>query len=347
MPRADKNDASSTPSFFGPLADIVRGELDRPVATRVNPWRILGALAFFFFCVQIVTGLLLMVYYQPSADGAHYSMQIIVDEIRFGWLVRALHWWSSDLLLITAFLHLIRTYFARAYHAPAQVSWMSGVLVLVVLLAFGFTGTLLPWDQFAYWSVDSSRQTIAAIPWLGGLLLNLFWGGWDLGQEVLLRFYAVHVGILPVIAMVLLGAHLLAVWQTNINGPALSPTLSRAHPRVAADVLLTVLMVFMLTLGVLVSLATLYPPPLLGPADPLAPLAGVQPRWYLLPARPLLRSLSGTTAAVAVFMLFLLTLFVPFIDRGIDSSTRRVVRWLLGLATVAAWIFFAVRQYLS
>jgi cytochrome b6 len=347
MPHADRNDGPSSASLLDPLTRLVRAELDRAVVTAAQPLRVIGALALFFFAVLLVTGLLLMMYYQPSVEGAHYSMGVIIDEVRFGWLVRALHAWSSDLILLFALLHLVSVFFARGYAGPAQLTWVTGVLLVVLLLAFGFTGTLLPWDQYAYWEIDAARQTIAAIPVLGGLLLTLFWGGWDLGHEVLLRFYAVHVGILPTVAMVLLGFHLVIVYRTHTTR---STAAAGAQPRAArtvADVLLLLLPVVWLTFGVALTLATLYPPPLFEPANPLAPLAGVQPRWYLLPARYLMRSLSGTSASLVVVALFVLTLLVPVIDRGPATRIRTAARWVVGVGYLVAWIFFALRQYLA
>jgi quinol-cytochrome oxidoreductase complex cytochrome b subunit len=307
----------------------------------VRHW--LGALTLLFFCLQVITGILLLVYYRPSTDGAYQSIAIIVDEVRVGWLIRSLHYWSAALLILCSLLHLVQVYFARAYLPPRRASWAAGILLLVAILAFGFTGTLLPWDQYAYWSIDSSRQTIAGIPVVGDLLLNLFWGGWELGEEVLLRFYAFHVGILPWVALACLSVHLVLVWRAGFQGSQPSSVA-----RVLAGVAPNLLIVVLLTFGILVSLAIVLPPELLAPADALSPLPDVQPRWYFLPARQLLRHLSGATAALVVIALFVLLLSVPLIDRR-PTETRRgvLIRWILGLSAVVAWMLMAVRQYLS
>lgn len=328
--------------MLSPLTAPLRRALDTPAAGRLGWRHLFGGLALFFFALQIGTGVLLLVYYRPSADAAYHSIGVITDEVTFGWLVRSLHAWGSDLLILCGLLELLRVYFARAYRAPRRLAWASGILLLVVLLTFGFTGSLLPWDQFAYWSVDAAKDTIAAIPIVGSGLLNVFWGGWDLGQEVLLRFYAFHVGILPWIALCCLATYVVLLWRVRA-----APAASLAHATIA-DVVLDLMMIGLLVGGVLLSVAVVCPPSLLAPADPLAPLPHVQPRWYLLPARWLLRHLPGPVAAAVVVTLFLLLMAVPLIDRKpIESPTGAAIRWLLGIIIVAAWALMAVMQYLS
>lgn len=291
--------------------------------------------------VQILTGVLLVVYYRPSVSAAYYSVTIVNDEVRLGWIMRSLHAWSGNLLILFALLHLARTYVTRAYHSRT-LAWVTGNLSLVVLLGFGFTGTLLPWDQHAYWSLEGSRQTIAAIPLIGGTLLSLFWGGWELGEEVLLRFYAFHVGVLPWIGAVLLSVHGVAVWRGGF-GAALRPRLTMTD---TFPVLAAVCSLF--ALGGLVSLALLFPAQLLGPADPIVPLADAPPQWYLLPARQLLRHLPHAIASLTVVALFVLVIAVPWLDRAEQPSRRaQVVRWLGGGAAVLGWLGLLIAQLMG
>jgi quinol-cytochrome oxidoreductase complex cytochrome b subunit len=291
--------------------------------------------------VQILTGVLLVVYYRPSVTAAYYSVTIINDEVRLGWVMRSLHAWSGNLLILFTLLHLVRTYVTRAYHSRA-LAWVTGNLSLVVLLGFGFTGTLLPWDQHAYWSLDGSRQTIAAIPLIGGTLLSLFWGGWELGEEVLLRFYAFHVGVLPWIGAVLLSVHAVAVWRGGF-GVALRPrlTMTDTFPVLAA-------VCGLFALGGLVSLALLFPAQLLGPADPITPLADAPPQWYLLPARQLLRHLPHGAASLTVVVLFILVITVPWLDRAEHPSRgAQIIRWLGGSAAVIGWLGLLIAQLMG
>ena len=307
---------------------------------------VFGVLALFFLCIEVLTGVLLLVYYRPSAAAAYTSTAMIMDSVRLGWMVRGIHWWSGDFLILCSLLHLIRVYFSRAYAAAPRWTWVTGIFLLILALAFSFTGTLLPWDQYAYWEVDASRQTIAAVPLFGNVLLNVFWGGWELGEEVLLRFFAVHVGILPWIALIFIGVHFVLVWRTA----AQRSVIEAVEVRSAAanlDTGLGFAIAALLVLGGLVSLAVLAAPPLGVPADPLLAVA-VQPRWYFLPARWLLRHMSGGMGAVTVGGLFVVLLAVPFIDRGtVESSRGKTVRWVLGGVVVGGWILLALRQYFA
>jgi quinol-cytochrome oxidoreductase complex cytochrome b subunit len=310
-------------------------------ASVADPTRWLGALAVLSLAVQILTGILLVVYYRPSVGAAYHSVTVINDEVRLGWVMRSLHTWSGSLLILFSLLHLLRTYLARAYYMHA-LTWVTGILTLIVLLAFGFTGTLLPWDQHAYWSLDASRETIAAIPFIGSTLLNFFWGGWELGEEVLLRFYALHVGVLPWIGAILLSIHLVAAWRGGLSA-VLRDRL------VASDTFAVESVVFgLLAVGGLVSLALLFPPPLLGPADPVTPIPDAAPQWYFLPARQLLRYLPHLGASLTVLGLFALLIAVPWLDRAeTPSRYAQVVRWLVGSAAVVAWLALLVRQIMS
>lgn len=316
-------------------------ELPRSVRGRLTPLHLIGGLALVFLLLQIATGVLLLAYYRPTPEEAHFSIALINDEVRFGWLVRGLHYWGGDLLLACAFLHLIRAYFAHAYETPRQLTWVSGILLVVILIGFGLTGTLLPWDRYAYGAVDAARVSIQGIPYVGGFLLALLWGGWEIGREVLLRFYVLHTGILPWVAAALLCAHLALVWRLGVKGEDAG---ARPPSTPVAEVLLGLFITALFAIGVAMSLAVLRPPLLLETADPVASLAEVAPRWYLRPARTLLRGLSPGVAAATVFALFLLATLLPFLDgRPIRSTWRRVVRWALGALVLAALLWLALQ----
>jgi quinol-cytochrome oxidoreductase complex cytochrome b subunit len=316
---------------------------ERRASLGVETFSGLGGAVLFFFCVQVLTGIPLLIYYRPSAEAAFASLGIIMDEVRLGWLVRSVHFWSANLLILCGLLHLINVYFRRTYVAPRRTAWVTGILLFVVILGFGLTGTLLPWDQYAYWEIDAARETIVSIPFVGGTLLGLFWGGWEIGQEVLLRFYAFHVGILPWLALAWLSLHVVVVWRARQAEAPMVPRLV-ASPVAVLDRFIALVLIS----GGLLTLAILFPPELAAPADPMVPLVHVQPRWYLLPARQLLRHLSGGVASLVILGLFALVLSVPFIDRSVrPSRAGRAMRWVLGIAAVAAWILLAVRQYRS
>jgi quinol-cytochrome oxidoreductase complex cytochrome b subunit len=347
MSHVQKNERYNGTLFTG-LRQLFRVELERTVPAHTNFLHYLGALVFIFFCFQIITGILLMVYYRPSADAAHHSMVVIMDEVRLGWLVRSLHSWGSDLLIVLAILHMARVYFAHAYEAPRQLNWIAGVVLLLALLAFAFTGTLLPWDQYAYWSTYSAREIVAGIPLLGKILLDLLWGGREIGEEALLRFYVFHAGVLPWITVSFLFLHLFMIWRLGIREPSSVKESSDAFPTpFFPDFLLNLLIAVLIFLGVLISAAVLLPRVFLAEADPITVLGGVKPKWYFLPLHELLRHLSGGVTALVVSTFVLLLFLVPFLDRRpAPSMGRKVFLWALGLLAIASVSFLGVRGYL-
>ncbi len=330
--------------MFSPLAQLLR--MERSVPARLTIFNYLGALALIFLVVQVVTGVLLLMYYRPSAAEAYHSTSLLTDEVRFGWLIRSVHHWGSDALLGLLLLHMARVYFTRAYQAPRQLSWMVGLVLLILVGTLAFTGILLPWDQYAYWYTDAARKTISTIPGLGNLLLGLLWGGWDLGEEVLLRFYALHVGVLPWLALGLLSFHLLMVSRFGIKEPRGASSAERLpfYP----DFLVNLLILGLLASGLLLTVAVIFPPLLLHQANPVVPLQAARPRWFLLPLRELLRGLPGWSAALSVGVFLLLVFLVPVLDRNESlTSSKKALHWGLGCLAIAAWVLLGVKAYLG
>jgi quinol-cytochrome oxidoreductase complex cytochrome b subunit len=328
------------------LKDLIRAGERKTVPA--GPLAYLGSLVFIVISLEAVTGILLMVYYRPSAAAAYYSTEILTDEVLLGWLIRSLHRWGFDLLVIISVLHMISVYFSRGYQTPHQITWALGVCLLVFITALGFTGTLLPWDQYGYWYTDSARQTIANIP-LGNVLLALFWGGWEIGEEVLLRFYAVHVSVMPSFVLVLLIAHVSMVWRFGIKTPAETPAKPRPQPTpLFPDFLLNLLILVLLTSGLLLSLAVFFPASLTEHADPLSPLVDPQPRWYFLPIHGLLRNLHGAAASLSIITLLVVLFLVPVLDaKPAQTAWRKLTQRTLGCLVIAGWVLLGIRAYLQ
>ncbi len=210
-------------NFLERVRDPIRRELELEVSPRIRWVHYLGGVTVFLFLLQVITGILLMVYYQPTAADAYPSIQYIMGTASLGWLVRGLHAWGSSLLVLLALLHLIRVFAERAYRRRG-FNWGVGMLLMLLLLAFGFTGTLLPWNQTAFWTIDEARAAIEQVPFLGPLLLAFLWGGVEeLGEGALLRFYVFHVGLFPWITVGLLVLHLYLVARQGLYAP-------RSHP---------------------------------------------------------------------------------------------------------------------
>jgi quinol-cytochrome oxidoreductase complex cytochrome b subunit len=184
--------------------DIV---LDRKVP-KVNWWYTLGSASLFLFVMQIVTGIFLTVYYVPSPDHAYNSIQYIMNDVTFGWLIRGIHHWGASLMVLTVFIHMLRTFFTASYKFPREVTWLSGVFLLLSTLGMGFTGYLLPWNQRSYWATTVGTEIPGTAPFIGPWIERILRGGSDLSAVTLARFFAVHIWFLPAVILGLIGIHL-------------------------------------------------------------------------------------------------------------------------------------------
>lgn len=190
--------------------------LDRKVP-KVNWWFTLGSASLFLFTMQAITGVFLTVYYVPSPDHAYDSIQFIMNDVTFGWLIRGLHHWGASLMVITVFVHMLRTFFYAAYKFPRELTWLTGVVLLLVTLGMGFTGYLLPWNQRAYWASTVGTQIAGTAPFIGPFILGILRGGSDLSAVTLARFYAVHIWFLPAVIVSMIGVHLYMIIRLGIS----------------------------------------------------------------------------------------------------------------------------------
>jgi quinol-cytochrome oxidoreductase complex cytochrome b subunit len=195
------------------IYDIV---LDRKVP-KVNWWYTLGSATLILFLLQGVTGMFLAVYYVPSPADAYNSIQYIMNGVTFGWLIRGIHHWGASLMVLFVFLHMLRTFFHAAYKYPREMTWLTGVVLLLATLGMGFTGYLLPWNQRAYWATTVGTEIVATVPIIGDFLLRVLRGGTDLSAVTLARFFAVHIWFLPAIMIALIGLHLYLLIRIGIS----------------------------------------------------------------------------------------------------------------------------------
>ena len=154
-------------------------------------------MTLFLFMVQVSTGILLLLYYRPSAEEAFESVQFLMAEVQFGWLIRSIHAWAANLMIFTLFVHLFSVLLLKAYRPPREVTWFSGVALLGLAMGFGFTGYLLPWNELAYFATKVGTEITGAVPVVGPFLGRLLRGGDDVTGATLTRFYGIHVAILP------------------------------------------------------------------------------------------------------------------------------------------------------
>jgi cytochrome b6 len=312
-----------------------------------------GGMTLFFFGVQVVTGILLMLYYRPSAEGAFESVEFIMTTVPFGWLVRSLHAWSANLMVFFAAAHLVSVYFLKAYRRPRELTWVGGCLLLFLAMGFGFSGYLLPWNKLAFFATKVGTDIAGAVPVVGDFLLRFLRGGERVTGGTLSRFYGWHVAILPALASALLGGHLLLV---QVHGMSLPPRVERegASPRGLSffpHFALREAFVWTLALGVLAALAALFPWELGEKADPFAPAyKDIRPEWYFVFMFQTLKLVPGGEIAGIEYEAIPILLFgllgallvaVPFLDRGAGrGSPAFTAIGIAGLAFVVgmtAW----------
>ena len=184
---------------------------------KVNWFYALGSATLFVAVLQIVTGILLTIYYVPTPDHAYDSVQFITTQVPAGWLIRGLHHYGASAMVILSVLHMIRVIVYGAYKFPREITWFSGVGLLLVVVGFGFTGYLLPWDQKAFWATTVGTRIAGVAPVVGDATLRIMRGGEDLSAVTLARFFGVHVWVLPAALLILLGIHLYLVIRIGIS----------------------------------------------------------------------------------------------------------------------------------
>jgi len=323
------------------LSELIKTELERPVPPQLSGWHLIGGLALALLLIEIVSGVLLMVYYRPSAEAAYESVQFLMSHAQLGWLVRGIHKWAADLFILVILLHLLRVYFHGAYR-EREVNWAVGVLLLLFLGAFAFTGIPLVWNQQAFWGTEAVRKVIERVPLLGPAVLGLLWGGRELTGEALLRFYVFHVGILPWLMIAFVAGHLYLISRQGLFG---AQTHNNSYSRRYSDVILDGMLVTLLVFGALLTLAVLFAPALGDRADPLQPEAA-KTAWYFLPAYGLLKAIPIGWGLLIIAVMVLFVLFIPLLDRRLTIVKRRWIAQLAGAIAIAGIILLGMLGYL-
>jgi cytochrome b6 len=284
----------------------------------------LGGMALFLFLVQVATGILLLLYYRPSASEAFESVQYVMAEVPFGWLIRSIHSWGANLFVGVVFAHLISVFFLKAYRAPREITWVTGAVLLFLTLGFGFSGYLLPWNTLSFFATKVGTDVPAQIPGIGRLLSRILRGGSDVSGATLSRFYGIHVAILPAVTTLILGAHLLLVQRNGMSVPRSVEGKSRRTIPFVPDFLMRDMVGWLASVGLLAALAAFFPWELGVKADPFASApAGIRPEWYFLwmfqglkylPSK--IAGIPGETLGVLFFGALAAALVaVPWLDR--------------------------------
>ncbi|MFI5198311.1 MAG: cytochrome b N-terminal domain-containing protein [Thermoanaerobaculia bacterium] len=339
-----------------------------PVGSHSMIWYYLGGVSLFFFVVQIGTGILLLMNYQVGENSSYESMKYLVGRVPFGWLIRSIHCWSAHLMSLAVLAHLFSVLFAKAYRKPRELTWFSGFAMLGLVLGFGFSGYLLPWNELSYFATAVGTDSVKSVPIVGPWMLRVLRGGEEVSVQTLYRFFALHVCILPLIMAGLIGAHLLFIQRQGMaepleHEPSCEPQGKRAGMPFFPNFAMRDLLLWVICLNILALLAVALP---FGPGIPgmewelgakanaLKPAyPGIKPEWYFLWIYQMLREfpahLLGMEGPQACLLLATIlggiAFAIPLLDRNAAKGrpsplfTDLGVAGLLflGLLTLKAW----------
>ena len=319
-----------------PLVETAREIARSPAPSYTRGPRVLGLLAAIVFGLEAVTGVLLAYYYRPTPEAAYESTRTIVRDLPFGWLLHQIHAWGAWLLVGIVVLRLLRLFWDGLYRAPRELLWLTAVGMAWVALQSDFTGRLLTWDTHSYWSAVRGMEIVFALPIVGPVLAFIL-GGRVVNDDVLIRFYVMHVITLPAFYAAFIYLTFATIRRVGLS-PA--PEGVAAGTSTFSDHLYSMAILLLIAFGALVTLSVLVPFRFLAAADPYATPAGVRPPWYMLApyavlhVAPVPAWLSGGLLVAAAFAVLLL----PFLLRGPLAGATNSRARLLGGVALAAWI---------
>jgi ubiquinol-cytochrome c reductase cytochrome b subunit len=299
------------------LESAVKSFLYEEIPASSGWHQVIGSMAVFSFMVQTFTGILLAFNYAPTPGEAYNSLRYIVNEVAGGSFIRGLHHWGASMMIVIVVAHMTQVFLYGAYKKPREATWMVGVVLLLITLAFGLTGYLLPWDNRAYWGTVVTTQIAASAPVAGPYLTRLLGGEGSIGVVTFARFYATHVLLLPPLTMLLIGLH---IYLVRKHGVAANPDDTAPKKRFFPEQVFKDTVAVFIGFIVLVLLAALAKLPLEKIADPTDTAYIPRPEWYFLFLFQMLKFFNGSLEVIGAVILpglAVLALFlVPFLDRG-------------------------------
>jgi cytochrome b6 len=339
------------------LADIEKLARKKEIPVhRHTIWYYFGGMTLFLFTIQVATGILLLFYYRPSAEEAYESIQFLMTEVEFGWLIRSIHAWAANLMILVLFVHLFSVLFLTAYRGPREMTWMSGIALTGLALAFGFTGYLLPWNELAYFATKVGTEIPGALPLVGSFLRRLLRGGDEVTGATLTRFYGIHVAVLPALTVMLLGLHLFLVQKHGMSVPPGVERQGAVRGRMPffPNFLLRDIVGWLAALAVLATLAAFWPAELGRKADPFAPApVGIKPEWYFMFMFQTLKYLPGhilgiegeLVGVLGFGLVGLFLLLIPFLDRRAGRGEPGRLFTGIGIILIAYMILLTYLGY--
>jgi len=321
-------------------------------------WYYFGGITLFLLMVQIVTGILLLMYYKPGENSSYESVRYIVTQVHFGWLIRSIHSWSANLMIFAAFLHMFSVFFLRSYEKPRELTWVTGFLSLAIALGFGFSGYLLPWDDLAFFATKVGTEIVGVVPVIGEPIKFLLRGGEDVTGATLSRFFAIHVAVLPILILTLVGIHLIFIQKQGMHEPESFKALPEEKKKYISffpDFALRDFLVWLVVFNILVFLAVYFPWKLGPKADPFSSApAGIRPEWYFLFMFQTLKFLpghilfvEGELVGILAFgiggLFWMLFPFIPFKNKPTAKLTPQA---LIGIIIIVYIVVLTILGYI-
>lgn len=334
----------------------------------INAWYSMGSILLVLFGLQVVTGMLLLVYYVPEADKAFASVSFIMNDVPFGWLIRLCHGIGSNLMVAVLMLHLLSVLFMGSYKRPRELNWVSGFTLFMLVLGSSLTGYLLPWSQLSFWATTVATNSANSIPLIGPQLVAFLRGSELVGPPTLGRFFALHVAMIPAGIAAVVGIHLFCLKRAGISTPpfGLSDTTIQwqgesyrcekhpggipFYPHYALQDLSSIALCMALLLAVVFYDPNLFfTPQSFQPANPLVTPPHIKPEWYFLANYQTLKIFPSEFLGIAVQgVAMTLLALLPFLDRGRERHPlKRPVFLVCAIGGILLWIGLTVWGHYS
>ena len=328
--------------------DQLRELTNEPVPNHLKHWWFcLGGTPAYLFLVQIVTGILLAFYYQPSTATAYESVGYITNSVSFGWFIRGLHKWAATLMIATMILHQMRVYFTGAYRRPRELNWLVGMAILMCVLITGFTGYSLVFEQLSFWGATVAANIADAVPLVGNWGKQLLLAGSEYNQETLPRFYILHAAVLPATIVMLLAIHITFIRLHGVVELESDDKRDAGHFNFFPDHMMSELMIGLALMIILSVLATVLPATLGPRANSLMTPEVIKPEWFFYVSFRWLKLFSLTFAVLSSGLIVMAMFGWPWIDAGLRKITGvREISVYIGIVATLTLIGLTVWEAL-
>ncbi len=304
-----------------PIFSLIKVQaMDFPTPKNLNYWWTFGGILAVMLVIQLITGIVLVMHYTPTADLAFSSVETIMRDVNYGWLLRYMHANGASMFFLAVYIHIFRGMYYGSYKDPREVLWMLGIFIFIVMMATAFMGYVLPWGQMSFWGAKVITSLFSAIPYVGESVVTWLWGGYNVGEPTLTRFFSLHY-LLPFVLVALVFLHIWALHVPGNNNPTGVEVKSSAdtvpfHPYYTMKDLYAIMLFLMLFAAFV-----FYAPNFLGhpdnykEANPLVTPPHIVPEWYFLPFYAILRAIPDKLfGVIAMFSSLLVLLALPWLD---------------------------------